>query len=264
MDNELYETVTLQCAVTGQRMQDPLRLPKSTLEAAGLHVITDGYGDDSGVDKTMAMCSRSSLPVHLTSSSSSSYSGPVPADVRMSRLLLCNPTGDSCVIWSNPISQLKQAAGQGLGLGLGEEELQYSFPTHINLSRRACPDGIMTVFSPEGLRRPYSLTVDKKGRVVVYTGSVMCGTGSSVFSPIDGTIELSDADQRIIAAQLKSQGESLVSSQFEDLRTPTEAIVICLDVSMSMGSRVDFRDDVAADAAHDVDLDDDDHWYRPP
>ena len=88
----------------------------------------------------------------------------------------------------------------------------------------------------------------------------MCGQGSSIFSPIDGNVELSSADQLSITTQFKTQGQSLVSAQFVDLRTPTEAIVICLDVSNSMGTRVDFKDDAAANVAHDADLDDDDHW----
>ena len=167
-DGEIYQAVPLVCAVTGQRLQDPLCIQKAVLDAAGVPVMTDYDIDDGTIDKTVAVCSRSSLPSFLSSSSSSSYSGPVLADERMTRLLLCHPTGDSCVIWVNPTSQLKQAAGQGLG---HDEELQYSFPTHINLSRRACPDGIMTVFSPEGLRRTYCLTVDKKGRYLAPTPS---------------------------------------------------------------------------------------------
>ena len=53
--------------------------------------------------------------------------------------------------------------------------------------------------------------MDKKGRVVVYIGpsQVECGPvgGASVFSPIDGSIELTSRDQLAIAAQLKSSGE---------------------------------------------------------
>ena len=227
---EEYSTISLLCPFSQERLVDPVSFKKEVVE--GLTGI-DGRTTESSTgvdgDGEMLVCSRALLPSSVSSSVSSATSIPS----RIVRLLLCHPGAEECVIWAPPADAI-------FGDDRDADDAD-ALPAYSALCRKICPDGLMTVFSPDGLKRKGCLTIDRVGWEAVYVGQAPCSSGITIFSPLHGDMQLSESDAVNIAT--KFAGTALVSAARVDLRTPTEAIMICLDVSSSMSSDVDFRDD---------------------
>jgi len=90
------------------------------------------------------------------------------------------------------------------------------------------------------------LTRQPQGLVAVYVGKDPCGAqGINLFEPLKGEEEHYDVQQlaRRVAAAVGAQGDD----GFVEKRDPLEAIVVCLDTSMSMNDSSGFVEDGAED-----------------
>jgi hypothetical protein len=138
---------------------------------------------------------------------------------------------------------------------------------------RKSPDGIMIVYSALSLKKkvPPCLTIDKDGCCAVFTG-LGCGD-LNLFSPLNGEF-VENAQTLAQAIETLKNSSSVYAESLKVLEglsdsvesySPEEAVVICLDVSSSMGGdaafpgEVSFRD-LDENGLRIVDHDTDKHW----
>jgi len=115
------------------------------------------------------------------------------------------------------------------------------------IKTRSSPKNIFVLQSPANLKGvPPILTMNAKSEMVVYTQE-SCGS-KTLWSPLTGE----DDNPSLTVPAGFSFDEKLEEQEFDPC---SEAIVVCIDVSNSMGKPSDFTDDGTIDYDSD-----DDHW----
>jgi hypothetical protein len=235
MGRENYRHINLICHSTNAILVDPVTV-------------------STGVDGKNLVCSRSATDL---------LQGQTLITDEFTRLLLlCHPMKSECEVWAPSLLDG--------GCSTNRPSLAYNWRS---LCLRKSADGMMVVYSALSLKKkvPPCLTIDKDGRCVVFTG-LGCGD-LNLFSPLNGesveNAQILAQDIETLKNSSSASAESLkvlegLSDSVESY-SPEEAVVICLDVSSSMGGAVAFPGEVSSRDLDEnglkiVDHDTDQHW----
>ena len=230
---ECWRKHPLICPLTSERLVQPVgaaALPEPAVRyeeepararARGGSYGTHGTGILSAVDRTqLVRCASTKLMLHA------------------------HPLVASVLVWV-PQPAAARASLQWDWNALARDAKDFE-ATNLHSERPAAVLRLVPTLSLAQAGSGPCLTRQPQGLVAVYVGKDPCGAqGINLFEPLKGKEEHYDVQQlaRRVAAAVGAQGDD----GFVEERDPLEAIVVCLDTSMSMNNSSGFVEDGAED-----------------
>eukprot|EP01012_Entosiphon_sulcatum_P032012 TRINITY_DN4074_c0_g1_i1.p1 TRINITY_DN4074_c0_g1~~TRINITY_DN4074_c0_g1_i1.p1 ORF type:complete len:1661 (-),score=246.09 TRINITY_DN4074_c0_g1_i1:94-5052(-) len=204
---------SLDCSLSGGRLVDPVAVPALGMGLCNRAVAAERFGVEN-----LREVSR-----------------------QIKTMLCAHPDALEALTWCAPSPTPDRPLGSDVeGKPLPPVSLYHDWN---RLVQRVGEVGCMRVVPALSLARAPSgsITRDALGNLAVYTGQAPCSHEVLLYSPFSDIEK--DEDPHKLAQNLARKFGTEVGTVFVEHREPQEAIIVCLDVSHSMNSPANFKDD---------------------